>query len=332
MSSSVTIQGCTGILHLPQRFPLHHGAALETGQLAFEAYGPIDAPAILALGGISAHRHVSSHAGDPRPGWWDGVLGAVDTRCFRVFGIDYLGGPDASTGPRPGDAFPSIDARDQARAIGLLAEELGIGSWHAVLGSSYGGMVALALAEELPERVQRTLCIGAAHESDPMTTAWRSLQRRLVRLGIGQGQGLEALAVARGIAMATYRSAAEFRQRFAGAPERGADGAWRFPVEGYLEHHGETFRERFTPEAFLCLSESIDLHRAQPEQLRGQSLDVVAVDGDQVVPPVQVEELAERSGATLHRIESMFGHDAFLKEVRAVAEIVHTVLDREVQR
>ena len=53
----------------------------------------------------------------------------------------------------------------------------------------------------------------------------------------------------------------EFEERFAGAA--GADGRKGsvFPVEQYLMSRGESYAARYRPEAFVCLSESIDLHR-----------------------------------------------------------------------
>jgi len=67
--------------------------------------------------------------------------------------------------------------------------------------------------------------------------------------------------------MATYRSAREFEERFSGPPEATADG-FRFPVEAYLMARGESYAAQYRPEAFVCLSESIDLHRVEPEAIR----------------------------------------------------------------
>src|SRR5690606_22014669 len=136
----------------------------------------------------------------------------------------------------------------QARAIAALLDHLGIARLHAIVGASYGGMVALAFAALFPERVGRVVAIGAAHESHPMATALRALQRRVVRLGLAAGAQREGLAIARGMARTTYRSAVEFARRCAGAPEwveaagpgaqsepqAGAARRARFPVEGYL--------------------------------------------------------------------------------------------------
>ncbi len=79
------------------RVPLsleHHGT--RTVSVYFEIQGPVDAPPVLVLGGISASRHAVPSPGDPSRGWWPGVVGAglaVDPDRQRIIGVDYLGGP-----------------------------------------------------------------------------------------------------------------------------------------------------------------------------------------------------------------------------------------------
>ena len=100
-----------------------------------------------------------------------------------------------------------------------------------------------------------------------MSTAWRSVQRRIVRYALGHGEGPRGLVLARALAMATYRSAREFEERFAGPAEATPEG-FRFPVENYLLARGESYAAVYQPEAFVCLSESIDLHRVEPAAIR----------------------------------------------------------------
>src|SRR6202521_1695610 len=90
-------------LRLPQPFTLHHGDVLPDPKVAFRLAGPDDAPVIAVLGGISAHRMVAGSAGE---GWWPEIVGpglGVDTRQYRVLGIDYLGGHGESSTPQRGD-------------------------------------------------------------------------------------------------------------------------------------------------------------------------------------------------------------------------------------
>ena len=306
--------------------PLELGGELPGAEIGFTLYGDPALPLVVALGGVSAGRNVAAGAD---PGWWQDFVGdgrAIDTRAFAVLGVDFLGGAGASTGAA-GPGFPSVSTFDQARAVAAVLDHLRIARAHAVVGSSYGGMVALAFAAGFPRRLGRLVAISAAHESHPMATALRTLQRRVVRLGLESGRVEEGVAIARGIAMTTYRTPGEFAVRFGAAPEPGP-GRYRFPVEEYLEHHGVSFARRFSPWSFLCLSESIDLHRVDPARISAPAT-LVAVEGDSLVPPWQMRALAERLGGPVRSVEipSIYGHDAFLKEVGTLSGILAATLE-----
>ena len=315
------------VVYLPAGLALSCGGRLPEVRIAYRLTGPAGAPVVAVLGGISADRQVM-RVGDT-PGWWDTLVGegcGVDPRGYRVLSLDYLGGrgdstapSDARCAPKP---FPSISTADQADALAAVLDRLGVQQLHAIIGASYGGMVALAFGARHPQRISRLVVISDAHVSDPMATAWRSVQRAIVRFGLQQGAATEALALSRGLAMATYRSREEFGKRFGTVPTRTAEG-FRFPVEEYLFARGESFARQVAPEIFLCLSESIDLHRVDPGAVKAFTT-LVAVRQDQLVPIEQMWALAEQLGGdgTWVEIDSLYGHDAFLKEDRLLAPVV----------
>jgi homoserine O-acetyltransferase len=315
----------TRVIRLATPLELTHGGELRACDIGYELVGRPGLPLVVVLGGISASRHVCSHSGDPRAGWWETIVGAgraIDTRRFCVLGIDYLGGPGASSGPANRDDFPSIDTRDQARAIAAVLDDLGMVEAHAVVGASYGGMVALAFGVLFPQRTSRVVAIGAAHRSHPMATAVRTVQRNIVQLGIETGRASEALRLARGLAVTTYRTAEEFATRFTHVPQQCTHGV-RFPVQDYLDHCGSRFADVFPPESFLRLSESIDLHDVSPAELT-VPLTLVSVAGDVIVPSWQARELAAGARGPVRLVEthSIYGHDAFLKEVTTMSEVI----------
>jgi homoserine O-acetyltransferase len=287
---------------------LHHGASLPRVQVAYQLTGPEGAPVIAALGGISAGHDVTS--------WWGSLFGpgkAVDTTKARVLSYDFLGGNGGTTGARDG-AFPDVSTYDQARVLARLLDELELPRLSAFVGASYGGMVALAFAQLFPERVARLAVISAAHKSAPHGTAWRIVQRRIVELGAAAGRSEEGLALARALAMTTYRTPDELAARFDG-PRRPNGDADAFPVWDYLGARGAAYVGCMDPDAFVTLSRSIDLHAVEPESIT-TPLDLVSVRQDQLVPPSLAAELAARYGGrcTLHTLDSLYGHDAFLKE------------------
>jgi homoserine O-acetyltransferase len=336
-----------GMLDVPGEVSLYHGGRLSGIRVAWRLAGPANAPVVCALGGISANRRVFDQE-NPKQGWWSEVVGpgqALDAERFRVLSFDYLGGSAETTGPGRATlaavpvaavvsspagvdssaaandfaheagsaAFPNISTYDQAELLVRLLNNLGLKSLRAIVGGSYGGMVALAFGERYPERVSRLVVIGAADRTHPMATAWRSVQRQVLRFAVECGRPKEGLKLARALAMSTYRSAEEFEARFDGAPTRDGE-RFAFPVEQYLFARGNDFAERHHPEAILCLSESIDLHHVDATRIFVPTT-IVAIREDQLVPLTDLRGLAARLPvAKLHEISSIFGHDAFLKE------------------
>ena len=316
-----------GILEVPGEVSLYHGGRLPGMRIAWRLVGPASAPVVCALGGISAHRRVCLTE-DPRESWWSEIVGpdrALDARRFRILSFDYLGGSGESTGPEAGGSFPSISSYDQAEVLLRLLNHLGIKSLRAVVGGSYGGMVALAFGERCPERVGHLIVIGASDRAHPMATAWRSVQRRIVRFALRCGHGKEGLQLARALAMSTYRSSEEFAARFSGPPVKGEDG-FVFPVESYLFARGSDYAAHYRPESFLCLSESIDLHRVDAGRIFVPTT-AVAIREDQLVPLADVRAMVARlPTARLYKISSVYGHDAFLKEAEQLRSIFAAAL------
>jgi len=310
------------VLHRQRPLALHHGGTIAHPRLAWRLAGRAEAPVVVALGGISAHRRVFDPQ-EPRAGWWCEVAGpgrALDSERLRILGIDYLGGSGDSSAPQPGEAFPSLSSYDQAEVLRDLLDHLRIERLRGFVGASYGGMVALAFAERYPERVEQLVVISAADRTHPLSTAWRSVQRHIVRFALAQNQATEGLQLARALAMATYRSPEEFAARFAQPPRR-VEERFVFPIEDYLFARGRDYASRYRAEAFMCLSESIDLHAVEASRI-GVPTTLVAVREDQLVPLADMRALAFKlPQARLQELSSLHGHDAFLKEAGALQSI-----------
>lgn len=316
------VQWLEGELELPASFALESGESLAHAKLAWTCTGPAEAPLIVVLGGISAHRRACARDGR---GWWQAQCGAgkaLDIERYRLLGIDWIGGCDASTGPRHvgSSRFPAISTADQARAILLLLNRLGVRRVHLVVGASYGGNVAQQLAALLGERLQRLVLLSAAHRPAQFGLALRHVQRAILELG---SDTAEALALARSLAVLGYRTPESVEQRFGGkvAP-RDVDG-----VTGWIDHHGAKFVRRFDADAYRCLGHSLDAHTIDPESIRAPTT-LFAVREDLTVPPSLLREYAARArNCELVEIDSVYGHDAFLKEEGAVAALLQRVLE-----
>lgn len=288
---------------------LERGDHLVNDKVYGRLYGPEGAPVIIVMGGISASRFVSDDGQGGR-GWWSTLVhdgGPVDTTRFQVLGYDFA--PSIDTDSHP----DTITTYDQATRLKALLDHLKISTVAAIIGSSYGGMVALAFAQTYPDAVNNLVIIGAAHKPHPIGVAWRGIQRRAVRLAVDAGKPYEGLKLARELAMTTYRTPEEFADRFP-LEETGINPA-RFDICDYLGARGDAYADIMDAQRFLALSESIDLHRVIPERISAPALLMSAIS-DQLAPLPDMRELRDRLAgpAELYTFTSLFGHDAFLKE------------------
>lgn len=294
-------------------------------RVGYELLGAPHAPVLLVAGGISADRHVAASDVFPDTGWWQTQVGAgraFDPRTRCILAIDWLGADGSLDLP--------IDPADQADAIAGVLDALDIACLEAFVGSSYGAMVGLQFAALHPARLRLLVAISGTHRAHPFASAWRALQRQAVALGALQCDERHGLALARQLAILSYRTPEEFAERFAAAAV--VNGRVRVAAEDYLDHCGARYAAKTTPTAFLRLSESIDLQSLEPERI-GVPVTVVAIAEDRLVPVDDAFALVERlhGGACpqpprLRVLRSKYGHDAFLKEPAQIAAVLQEAL------
>lgn len=310
---------------------LYRGGQLEQVVVAYEAWGRLNAArdnAVLLFTGLSPSAHAASSPDDPRPGWWESMIGEgkpIDTRRWFVVCVNSLGSPFGSTSPvsidpRTGRAygigFPELSVEDIAAAAHEMLRTLGIVRVAAVVGPSLGGMTSLAYCALYPGEAERLVTISGAAHANPFAIALRSLQREMVRSDPawrggnyepGRGPRL-GLRLARKLGTITYRSAEEWEQRFGRrrVPEAaGIAGDFRpqFEVEGYLEHQAQRFADQFDANAYLYLSRAMDqfdlaehgdgsLSRAFARFGVRRAL-VIGVETDMLFPLSQQREIAD---------------------------------------
>ncbi|HYD86883.1 MAG TPA: homoserine O-succinyltransferase [Vitreimonas sp.] len=297
---------------IPAGFRLRSGDGLAERQIEMRLQGASGAPLVAVLGGISAGRHVAGEAG-----WWREIAapaGAIDLNAYAVLGLDFAPLTDQRV---------RISPADQADLVAIALDALGVSRLHAFVGASYGGMVGLAFAAAHPARLERLCVLSAGERPAALGCAWRGVQRRIVEYALARGEGDQGLALARQLAMTTYRSAEEFEQRFGG----GIDANGRSAVDAYLEARGEAYPQTMAPRRWLSLSEAIDRHSIDPASVRTPTV-LVASASDQIVPVAAMRALATRLPAleAFHVIPSIYGHDAFLKETAIIGPLISEAL------
>jgi homoserine O-acetyltransferase/O-succinyltransferase len=344
-------------------FLLEGGGQLASVTVAFETWGELNADrsnAVLVLHALTGDSHAAGPAGPGHglAGWWDGLIGPgapIDTDRSFVICPNVLGSCQGTTGPGSrspggepyGSRFPVITIRDQVAVEVALADSLGIRMWAAVIGGSMGGMRALEWCIGQPERVARAvvLCVGAAASANQI--ALSSLQVRAIRSDPAFEGGdyyrtdtrpVDGLSIARGIGQYSYRTDAEFENRFGRIPQDEEDPlkGGRYSIESYLQHHGEKLAQRFDPNSYVLLSEAMNHHDVGRDRggiayaLQGITAEVTlaGIASDRLYPLAQQEELGRHipSSRGVHVVESQAGHDGFLLETEQVGEVISAAL------
>lgn len=299
--------------------PTRH-AGIRRVTLRYELRGRVGAPLVLVAGGISADRHLGGSAEFPERGWWDAQVGvgrALDPCNLRLLSLDWVGADGTLDAP--------IDPADQADAIAALLDGLQEDGLDVFVGCSYGAAVGLQFAARHGARLGHLVAVAGTHRAHPFASAWRALQRRAVALGALQCDEADGVALARQLALLSYRTPAAYAARF--GPARVVDGRVRAGAEDYLDHCAAGYAARTPATAFLRLSESLDLQEVDPACVTCP-VTVVGVADDLLVPLADVHALAEglRGETRLRVLRSPHGHDAFLKDHAAIATILGEAL------
>lgn len=305
----------------PPGFADRAGVPVRDRALQFRFFGNPAGPRILALGGISANADVANSEG--QLGWWGDFArsgGGLDLDRYCVIGVDYFPLIDPASGPEAdveADAY-TFETGDYARAIVFGLRSLGITHLAAVIGGSFGGMIAQAIAAQAPDFLDRLVILCASARTAPLAHAWRRQQWEAIRLAMAAGQPARGVSLAREIAIATYRSEVEFNERFAN----------RAAITGYLDHHGRKHAQNVSAPRYLALSVAVDSHDVDPAAILTPTL-VIAADTDRLVPLDDAKALARSIAgpAELTVIGSRFGHDSFLKDTADFAPVVRAFLN-----
>jgi homoserine O-acetyltransferase len=350
-------------LTLPGSLPLDGGGELTRVELAFETYGELNADrsnAILLCHALTGDQYVASpHPITGKPGWWERMVGPgkpIDTNRFHIICANVIGSCMGSTGPASEASdghpyamrFPVITIRDMVRAhIGLL-DMLDIETLHAVVGGSMGGMQALSLAANWPDRARRVLVIASTSRHSAQNIAFHELGRQAIMAdprwqggsyygGDGPDNGL---AVARMAAHITYLSEEALTGKFGRnlqdreAKSFGFDAD--FQVESYLRYQGSGFTRRFDANSYLYITRAMDYFDLAEEN-GGKLADafagtdarfcLVSFDSDWLYPTSEsrhVVHALNAAGAAVSFVElsAPHGHDSFLLDVPALDRVI----------
>ncbi|MFP4445352.1 MAG: homoserine O-acetyltransferase [Desulfosudaceae bacterium] len=340
----------------PAEMTLENGRRLGPVTLAYETYGALDSErsnAVLVAHALTGNAHAAGYhdENDPRPGWWDIMIGpgkGIDTDKWFVICANVLGGCMGSTGPasidpatgRPyGMSFPVITIGDMVRAQKALLDHLGISRLLAVVGGSMGGMQVLEWAVRYPDMVAAAIPLATTTRHSALAIAFNEVARQAIMADPAWNRGDYyggrkpdlGLAVARMIGHITYLSDEAMRQKFGRRLQDRSDLSFEFDadfqVESYLRHQGARFVERFDANSFLYVTKAADYFDLEKQYGDGSAVQafarararflVVSFTSDWLYPTYQSRAMVtalKKNGLNVSfcEIEADAGHDAFL--------------------
>ena len=284
--------------------------------------------------------------------WWNNTVEEgkfLDPARWYVICANILGSPygttspvsiNPATGKQYGAEFPMITVRDMVALHRRLAQRLGIEHVELLVGSSIGGFQCMEWAIADPDFARRVALIATCTRSSAWAIAFNESQRMAIEADQtfhtdDPEGGLAGMAVARSIALLSYRGAEAYNATQTDPDGEKLEG---FRVTTYQQHQGEKLRRRFNAHCYYRLSQAVDSHniargRGSVEealrQIRAKAL-VVAITSDILFPPADHTVMVENIPSVEYRlIDSPFGHDGFLVEGEQLDTIIASFMKEQ---
>lgn len=340
------------IIYFPEGFTLENCETLRDFKIAYHSFGTLNAArdnVVWVCHALTANSDIAD--------WWPHTVetgkfldpGKWFVVCANIIGSPYGSTSPMSVNPATGKpyytSFPRYTIRDIARAHALLAEKLGIGRIHALVGSSVGGFQAVEWAVMEPERFSRLILIATDAKASPWSIALDETQRMAIRADKSYeecrpGGGAAGLAAARAIGLLSYRGPYCYNLTQQDPAPDNADCSYDpyalHRAQTYQHHQGKKLVDRFDAYCYMAILDAFDTHDAGRD--RG-GLDkalariscptaVIAISSDIIFTPPEMKALAALiPGASYFEIDSPFGHDGFLVEPDLLNSILYPFIN-----
>ena len=333
------------VYHHSEAITLESGAVLAEVDITYDTFGTLNAAkdnVIWVCHALTANSDVAD--------WWPHTVEEgrfLDPTRYFIVCANFLGSHYGTTSPlsvNPATGekyyydFPQITVRDMVKCHQLLAKHLGIERVKLLIGSSIGGFQCMEWAITEPKFMESVALIATTTCTEPWAAAFNESQRMAIRTDRTWGErrddaGIDGMAVARSIALISYRGGAAYNATQ--QDENPAEASFTRRAHSYQQYQGEKLRRRFNAMSYYRLSEAVDSHNIARgrgsiaealEKIEARAL-VVAISSDILFPPEAHTPMREHiRDVEYHLIESEFGHDGFLVEHEKLNTIIQNFI------
>ncbi len=210
-----------------------------------------------------------------------------------------------------------------------------------------------------PGAARNLISISGTAAATPFAIALRSIQREAILrdpdFKAGQYTAERppetGMRIARKLGMMTYRSAAEWVERFGRTPatpdmQDGEPFGPEFAVQSYLEQHARRFVRAFDPNCYLYLSRAMDRFDSSahgesiPAVLKRSGVEralIIGVESDMLFSIAEQAALAKaftEAGTDTHYapLDCIEGHDSFLIDIKRFGREISGFLALDARR
>ncbi|ELR72245.1 Homoserine O-acetyltransferase [Fulvivirga imtechensis AK7] len=333
-------------LQLSQEFRLECGDILPELEISYTTYGTLSPEGDNVVWVF----HALTANADPVE-WWPGLVGKgflINPDKYFIVCANMLGscygttGPDSidpRTGEKYGASFPVVTIKDMVNVHKLLRAHLGIDKILLGIGGSMGGQQLLEWSSTDVDLFDNICVIATNARHSAWGIAWNTAQRMAIEADPTfrynyDGAGEKGLQAARAIAMLSYRNQNTYRKTQTDFEDKVDD----FKASSYQYYQGQKLSDRFTVLSYYYLSKAMDSHnigrgkksvRHALKSIKAKTL-VVGIKTDILFPYAEQKFIAKNiKGSELALIDSLYGHDGFLIETKAIGKHIQTLITRK---
>jgi homoserine O-acetyltransferase len=332
-----------------QTFELESGKQLQELEIGFHTYGRLNKAkdnVVWICHALTANSDVFD--------WWKGIVGTGSIFnpeehfivCANILGSPYGTSNPLSVDPATGQpylqSFPQFTIRDIVNAHRLLADELGIGQIHILIGGSLGGQQAIEWGIMEPERIKNLILIATNARHSPWGIAFNESQRLALTAdptfydnNVDGGQ--KGLKAARTIALLSYRTYKTYGITQQEDEDNKTDN---FKASTYQDYQGQKLVNRFNAHSYWHLTKTMDSHNVGRNRhgvekalslIKARTL-VIGITSD-VLFPIEEQQYLFRHipKSAFAQLDSFYGHDGFLIETEFLTNIITSFFKTDVK-